>query len=315
VRVTDIPRAFSRLASLIREKNIHILHTHLFHAGVLGLIAKKFMPGVRVVLTRHYSDLLYIYGSLAEKIADRAVSRHLEAIIAVSEAVKRVMVEYDKIDPSKITVIHNGVDPVVLSMHDTSRVKEVRDECGLGDSVVVGTVGSLHPRKGHRYFLEAASMIARSDDKVKFLIVGGGELERELVELASGLGIGDRVFFTGYRSRVNEYVANMDVFVQPSVEEGFGITILEAMAMGKPVIGTRIGGIPEIIRDGTSGILVTPKDPVAMSEAVLLMLGDPLMAVRMGESGKERVKKEFTLAGMIKKYERFYDGVSGRVKG
>jgi glycosyltransferase involved in cell wall biosynthesis len=189
-----------------------------------------------------------------------------------------------------------------------------RAELGiLDDERVVTVVGSLYAVKGHRYLLEAAPRILRACPSTVFLIAGRGDLDAALREQARSLGIESRVRFLGLRQDVPALLAIGDVFVQPSLSEGLSIAILEAMAAARAVVTTRVGGNPELVVDGQTGLLVEPADAGALAAAVTRVLADPPEARRLGDNGLARVQSRFTIEAMVREYEVVYDEALGRV--
>lgn len=301
-------RGIWRLVNILRQERMDILHTHLYHAAILGGIAARISRVPTLIMTRHYSDLIYLYGSYLERLLDRLASRITHHIIAISRGVKRVLVNLDHINPDKITVIYNGIDISDWQPGSEHNTRDLKRELGIDDSAkIVGAVSTLHPRKGHRYLIEAAKDVCSRKPNVRFLIVGDGQLKGQLQQLAFRLNLGRHVIFTGYRKDISKLISIMDILVQPSVEEGFGITLLEAMAAGKPVIGTEVGGIPEIIKGGVNGLLVPPRDPSSLSRAIQKLLNNPEQAKYMGQRGRQMLEKHFTISKMVKKYEELYE--------
>lgn len=307
-------KAIYRLVNILRRENIDILHTHLYHATILGNVVAKMFRVPLVIMTRHYSDLMYLYGSRLDRILDKFASYNANHIIAISQGVKRTLVELDAIDSSKITIISNGISVINCQKLDDSDGIDLKQELGIDNSKIVGAVSSLHLRKGHQYLIEAAAKVCEQRSDIKFLIVGDGQLNKQLQLLSHRLNLSKNIIFTGYRKDVYGLISIMDILVQPSIEEGFGIAILEAMAMGKPVIGTAVGGIPEIIKNGINGILVPPKDPLSIYQAIQRLLNNPDEAKRMGCAGKDIVQNNFSVSNMVKKYEELYENLYRGIK-
>jgi glycosyltransferase involved in cell wall biosynthesis len=173
-------------------------------------------------------------------------------------------------------------------------------------------VGNLYPVKGHRYLLEAVPRILETCPSAVFLVAGRGTCEEALREQARSLGIDTRVRFLGLRQDVPFLLAIGDVFVLPSLSEGLSIAILEAMAAGKPVVTTRVGGNPEVVVDGETGLLVEPADAQALASAITRVLTRPTEARRLGLNGLARMKSRFTTGAMVRAYEAIYDEVLKR---
>ncbi len=183
------------------------------------------------------------------------------------------------------------------------------------EAAVVGTVSSLTPHKGHEYLIQAASLVLDTLPPVKFLIVGDGPLRKRLEEQAKELNIHSSVIFTGKRKDIPEILSLLDVFVLPShTREGLGIAIIEAMAAERPVVATDIGGIPEVVDDGETGVLVPPEDTEALSKAIITLLQDPPRAKTMGEKGRTRIKEMFTTTKMLSEIEHVYQSLTSQRK-
>jgi glycosyltransferase involved in cell wall biosynthesis len=180
----------------------------------------------------------------------------------------------------------------------------------LGNSPLVGIVGGLIPWKGHCYFLEAAFLISRKFSEVKFLVVGedfvGGRYRRQLEDLSFKLGLSDKVVFTGFRQDIPEILGSLEILVLTSLKEPFGRVLIEAMACAKPVVATNAGGVPEIVREGETGLLVPMRDPEALARSIKLLLNNKEKAKEMGEKGRRRVEENFTIEAHVKKVESLY---------
>lgn len=205
----------------------------------------------------------------------------------------------------KIKTIYNGFDWTIYS--NEIDIAKAKRELGLSpDDHTVGIVARLHPDKGHKFFLQAACQIVRLIPHTRFLLVGGGPLEPELRKAVSRLNIKDNVRFTGFIEEIPKVMALLDVLVLPSTRETFGRVLVEAAAMGKPVVATKVGGIPEIVDDGETGFLIRPGDPDALAEKVLTLLRDQVLRNKMGDTGRRRVMRRFSLDGMTNEIEEVY---------
>jgi glycosyltransferase involved in cell wall biosynthesis len=172
---------------------------------------------------------------------------------------------------------------------------------------VVGNIGALVAHKGHRHLVDAAAIVVREVPDARFVILGEGELREALEHQVRHLHLERHVFLPGFRADVLALLKGFDVFVMSSETEGLGTSILDAMACGKPVVGTRAGGIPEVIDDGVTGEVVPAKDPKAMAKAIVGLLRDPERRARMGAAGLERVRDRFTVERMVSGTRRVYE--------
>ena len=296
-----------RFTALLRERQVALIHAHEFGANTWGTMAGR-LAGRPVVATVHGRS--YYAESPRRRLAYRVVSR-AATMVAVSDDVRRFVVESTGVSPRRVRVVHNGIGtPAPVSSEARAMV---RTELGILDGEqVVTVVGSLYPVKGHRYLLEAAPQILTLCPSTVFLFAGRGDCEAELRAQARSLGLEARVRFLGLRQDVPTLLALADVFVQPSLSEGLSIAILEAMAAARPVVTTRVGGNPELVVDGETGLMVEAANASALAAAVTRVLSDAGEARRFGDRGRERVQTRFSTGAMVKDYEAIYDGALGR---
>jgi glycosyltransferase involved in cell wall biosynthesis len=300
-------RAIIYLYRLLKRENIKILHTHLIQADICGFLAGK-TAGVPVIIsTRHNPDEFRKKFSIPVWL-DGIFANHSDRIIAVSNAVKDFLIKHEKISPQKFAVIHNGIEPGEFIFE--SGISGKKKESGISlSSPVAGCIGRFDEQKGHMCFLEAIPQILEYFPDAKFIFVGEGPLRRKAERRSKELKIDRNVIFTGIRRDIPGILAIMDIFILPSIFEGFGIVLLEAMAAGKPVIASRVGGIPEIINHNLNGILVEPANSAEIAAAILNLLKEPAKMRRMGEAGREEVKKRFSADTMAKKIETLYNEI------
>lgn len=300
-------RVVKQLVSILKDEKITILHAHSSKAGLVGRVAAR-LAGTPLVLLTAHNSIFYEEWPFWKKslfaFAERALNRYTDRIITVSEALRSELINRESLDQGKVVTIQNGIETELFETQ-VRRCFTLRNlDLSLSEQVV-GMVARLASQKGVTYFLKAAAMLAR-DYKVNFVIIGDGPLRRQLEEEALSLGIKDRVVFTGERHDIPYLLPAFDVFVLSSLTEGFPLTILESLAAGCPVVATRVGGIPEIIRDNFNGLLVEPADPAGLAIAVASLLSDPKKAAAMGQAGKALVKEKFTAAVMARKVEEEY---------
>jgi glycosyltransferase involved in cell wall biosynthesis len=267
------------------------------------------VSGVPIVATVHGRG--YYGDRRRRRLAYRMVGRAAR-MVAVSQDVKRFIVETTRLSDRHVRVIHNGI--ALPAAVPAAVVDATRAELGLlaGDRVVLA-VGSLYEVKGHRFLLEAWPQVLQTCPTAVLLLAGRGDREAALREQARHLGIKARVRFLGLRRDVPVLLQMCEAFVQPSLSEGLSIAILEAMAAGRAVVTTRVGGNPELVVDGETGVLLEPADVPALAAAVGRMLAHPGDARRLGDNGRARVASRFTLEAMVRQYETVYDGAIGRV--
>ncbi|HAU32610.1 MAG: Glycosyl transferase group 1 [Desulfotomaculum sp. 46_296] len=300
-------RVVRQLISILKDERITILHAHSSKAGLVGRVAAK-LAGTPLVLLTAHNSIFYEEWPFWKKslfaFAERLLNGYTDRLITVSEALRNELIKRERLDQDKVVTIQNGIETEVFETQ-VRRCFTLRNlDLPLSEQVV-GMVARLASQKGVTYFLKAAAMLAM-DYKVNFVIIGDGPLHRQLEEEALSLGIKDRVVFAGERHDIPYLLPAFDVFVLSSLTEGLPLTILEALAAGCPVVATRVGGIPEIIRDNVNGLLVEPADPAGLAIAVASLLSDPKKAADMGQAGKALVKEKFTAVVMVRKVEDEY---------
>jgi L-malate glycosyltransferase len=285
------------LVRFLRAHDIDILHTHRYKDTVLGTVAAK-LAGIRTIVRTVHGRTEPLSGwerirfgayRAAETIALRSCA---DRIIAVSNDLARTL-EADGHRRSRVVPIHNGIDLATVCPRRDAR--EVRRELGIPDGATVfGTVGRLSPVKDHRTLLRAAQRVTRHDRDATFLFVGDGPLFDELVLAASQLGLGRACIFAGARDDVYDVLAAIDVFVLSSLHEGIPMALLEAMALGKPVVATAVGGVPEIVTHGQNGLLVAPRDDHALAEACLELTRRPGVTATLGAAARQTIAEHFS---------------------
>ena len=296
---------FYKLLKIIKYKKVDIVHTWMFHSNFLGQLA-AFILKVRVrIISRQYKDFLYLCKGKSEQVVDLISERLCSHIVACSEGVKEHLMEVERVQPGRISVIYNSVD-LAKMIADCDAVEQLKAQFSLNNCVVVGTIARLYPTKGHRYLLKAINIIKAAHPNLKLLLVGDGPLKSELMRLSREYSIEKNVLFFGHRTDIPELLSLIDIVVQPSLEEGFGITMIEAMSLEKPVIGSRVGGIPEVIDDGVTGLLVPPADAEALASAISELIKQSAKRKELGLAGRARVEKKFTIDVMLEEYEKLY---------
>jgi glycosyltransferase involved in cell wall biosynthesis len=302
-------RAIWRLFRLLRRERVDILHIHSPYPAILARFAAQFTKVRAIIYTEH--NIVEKFHPLT-KLGNVLTYPLNDAMIAISNAVSYSMKRWRTARGRHIDVIHNAINYDAI---DALKVdpKKVRAELGINNhSLVVGNVAHIQPQKGHVYLVQAARLVLKQYSNVTFVIVGGEKLPggtAELKKLAEQLGILDKVIFTGFRNDTLRLMASFDIFVLPSVWEGFGIVLLEAMASSKPVIGTAVGGISEIIEEAVNGYLVEPRNPQQIADKIILLLNNETLRNRMGEKGKQIVREKFDIRDMVKAVENIYTSV------
>ena len=287
------------LRALLRQLKPDLVHTHLVHADLYGYVAAR-SAGVPRVLSSRHNDDQFRYRPRWRRI-HRRLWRWLDGGIAISESIRRFAIEVESAPAQKIAMVHYGIDFAWLSDADVERSRHsLRAELGLeADALLLGMVCRLVEQKGIPYALEALRRIRTQFPRAQLIIAGDGEKADELRRLASALGIADRVHWLGWRSDAADLMAAFDLLLVPSLWEGFGLVLLEAMARRVPVIASRVGAIPEVIVHGETGILIEPRDVESLARAMARLLDDRALRKYMGLLGAARLEERFSVARMV----------------
>lgn len=291
-----------RLASYLRSRPCDVVHAHLIHGSLAAGLAARIANVRPVVLTRHYERFVQMYGSSAERLMHRAGHSLADHIIAISQAAADVLVQEERTDPHRVTIVPNGVS--VDRIEAEAAATDTDALASLPDGPLVGTVGSLHPRKGHDDLIRSLTLLPAS---VTLVIVGEGPARRALEDLVVDLGLRGRVLFLGHQPQPYPLIQRFTVYAQPSREEGFGIAVLEAMALGRPVVAAAVGGLRELVIDGKTGSLVRGGDVARLSAAIQTLLEDEIYAAGIGERARAAVREQFSAAITASGYARVYE--------
>jgi len=311
----DFTKIF-QLVKIIKQKNIEIIHSQGGRADFFARVAAR-LASVPAVISTIAMPVEGFDVGLIKKIIylvlDRFSERFVDRYIVVSEALRKRLIEKHKIPAKKIVKIYNGVeiDSDARCLMPDAR-KKIMQELMIPENVMLaGTIGRLVWQKGLPYFIQAIKEInARwKMQDVRYLIVGEGKERNNLEKKIKYLGLSDKVIFTGFCSDIKEILYSLDVFVLPSIREGQPIVLLEAMAMETPIVATDIEGVNETIVDGITGILVPPKNPSALAEAIVCLLKDKKKAQEMGQAGRMVVKEKFNLKDKMEQHKRLYETI------
>ncbi|MBW3622868.1 MAG: glycosyltransferase family 4 protein [Armatimonadetes bacterium] len=290
-----MPQRMAGMLAFVARFRPQVLNAHnpsSLHYAVMG----KGACGARVVMTYHGKGL----GD--PRTPGLWEWRRTDAIVAVSAATAEVIRQDAQSRLPEITVIHNGIDP---SKPQRSR-EDVRADLNLGETLTGIVVARVDRLKDHASLLRAMALLREIGVPLTLLIAGDGPERESLENLARELRLQEEARFLGFRSDVPDLLAASDFFVLPSTTEGLPLSVLEAMAQGLPVVATAVGGVPELIEDGRSGILVPPKDPATLAAALLSIAKDPAVRAALGQAARRRVEDEFTFTAMVEQYNRLY---------
>jgi glycosyltransferase involved in cell wall biosynthesis len=305
-------RAFVLIWSIIRRYKPHIVHTHTSKAGVLGRLA-AWLARVPVIIHKPHGHVFY--GHFSPSLSrfflhiERLLGRITDHIVALTPMEARDYLTLRVLTSDKISIIHSGVDVHRFIAGAKQRTRK-RKELGIpADSMVIGYVGWLIPIKGVTHLVNAMVRVAEKYPKSILVLVGKGdekgEEEIKLKEQVENLRLNDKVYFLGWRSDVDEIMGCFDIFVLPSSNEGMGRVLVEAMAAGLPVVASRVGGIPDLIKDGQNGILVPPADAIALGNGIAALLEDKAKRKRMGQAGT-KMCRQYSTEAMVERIDGLY---------
>ena len=304
----DIMAVFE-LVHLIKKEGYAIVHTHNSKAGFIGRLAAK-IAGVPVIIHTVHGFSFHPYERFWRRklfiFLERLAAQCCNRMIAVSPFLIDWALK-EKIAPRhKLIDIRGGIE--LEKFFASVNIAEKKKQLGITeDELVVAEVAKLWKGKGQEILLEAVPNVLREIPKLKVLLVGEGSQEQRLKSLARRLGIEDKIIFTGFRWDIPELTAVADIACLPSFWEGMGRSVLEAMVCAKPVVASRVGGIVDLVEDSVTGFLVSPGDTQALAQAIIRLLKDKELRVRMGEAGKRKIDDSFSAQKMVKEITNLYE--------
>jgi glycosyltransferase involved in cell wall biosynthesis len=288
--------SFFKLDHLLKQKNINIIHANTRVTSVLAYILSR-KWGVPYISTSH--------GFFKTRLSRRIFPLWGKKVIAISEQVKEHLVSDFKLDREAVRLVYNGVDlkNEVVAKQDRLIAKQ---KLGLKDSAVVGIIARLSDVKGHKYLIEAMGEVLKVMPDVQLLIVGDGREKDNLINLSRRLGISESIIFISSVEDSSGVLEAIDLFVMPSVQEGLGLSIMEAMAKGIAVVASDVGGIRNLIKDGFNARLVRPRDIKGLARVIIELLQDREKLKHYAANGQRTIKEDFSLEKMITKTEGVY---------
>jgi glycosyltransferase involved in cell wall biosynthesis len=306
-------RAFGRLLSMLRRDRIQILQGHMFRANVAARLLGR-LASVPVVVTAHHDTDVWM--RFYHRLVERLTAPLSDSVTACSEAVRQHALQAFGLPPGLVRTLSNAIELPQEGQEPGAR-ERVRRELGAApDDLLVGTLGRLdEPKKGLAVFLAAARLLAREFPRVRFAIVGEGPARGPLESRAAREGVSHCTTFAGLRRDVPDVMRAFDVFVQPSLWEGFGLTAVEAMSVGTPVVASRVGGVEEVVVDGESGVLVPPGDAPALAAACALLMRNRDLAERLARAGVARARERFGIERMVRELGEHYRDLLDRSRG
>ncbi len=295
----DIP-AVVRLTAILRRVKPDVLQLHTSHAHALGLLAGRLAGSRPIVATRRMDHEI-------KGLLSRRKYCGPDQVVAISEVIRALLIK-GGVPPERTSVIYSAVDCT-----DPYPQGDLRAELGLDErGPVIGTVAVLNERKGHRSLFKAVSMLKPRFPQVRLIVAGTGPLEPQLREMAGTLGLEEAILFLGFRRDIPQVLNTLDVFVLASQKEGLGVALLEAACRGLPIVATRVGGIPEIIEDRSTGLLVPPDDPQSLAEGLQFLIEHPEEGKRLGRNARQYVRDHFSVEAMVAQYISLYEKLTQR---
>jgi glycosyltransferase involved in cell wall biosynthesis len=306
--IKDLKTFFS-LWRIMRHAKPIIVHTHTSKAGLLGRLSAWFAGIPLIVQTPHGHVFYGHFGSLGSKfflLLEKLAARLTDRLVALTEQERMDYVKFAVAPSSKLLTIHSGVK---LDRYLNGQFDEIRKREFLGfteHDLVIGFVGWLLPIKGVMHLLKAMEIICNKYPHARLVYVGKGELEKDLKAETERLGLTANVKFLGWRDDVEKIMPLFDIFVLPSLNEGMGRVLVEAMAAARPVVASEVGGIPDLVKPGENGILVPPGNTQALAAGIMQLIDQPKKAKKMGQLGR-RLSRNYMLETMIQKIEDLYE--------
>jgi len=299
-------KAAVRLSRILLQRQVHILHSHLFYSSVFASPIGCLCRVPVIMETPHVREQWRSGWIKSRFVVDRAVGRCIDRYIAVSEANCRYLVEAKRLPRHKVTVIHNGVD--LRRFHPAHQAPAgLKASLGLGaDDPTLVCVGRLEPQKGHSVLIAAMSRVRSQFRRARLILVGEGSLRAALAAQARALGLEESVYFAGYQANVADWLALADVTVLPSLYEGLPIAAIESLAAGRPMVATAVDGTPEVIVDGKTGLTAPPGDPAQLAEAICKLLGDKELAGNLALAGRRWVVDHFSQELQVSRTQEVY---------
>jgi glycosyltransferase involved in cell wall biosynthesis len=303
------PTQYIQIKKIIKEENIDIIHAHVWNPASCRYV---FLAASRtktpIITTEHDPFKISYIKDLFKKQSLKQISK----IITVSENNKKILTELYPSQSNKIEVIHNGIDSIwwksqLLRYRPEDR-KKIKEELfhAKENTFIIISVAELHERKGQEFLIKAIPAVVEKYPNVKLVLVGEGPNKSNLKKLVKELGIERHVTFTGKQKEIAKLLKSSNIFVLPSKREAFGLVNAEAMICGLPIVASKVGGIPEIVKDEETGILVEPQNHEEITKALLILIENPEIRKTLGEAGEKRVLEKFDAKIMTEKYKKVY---------
>jgi glycosyltransferase involved in cell wall biosynthesis len=301
--------ALIKLYLIFRQEKFDIIHTHTAKAGVLGRVAAYLAGNSVIIHTAHGHNFYGYFGPFLSKVIiviERFIAKFTDRIIVLTELERKDLLRHKVADDEKIILIYQGLELDKYTSLDIDKIK-IKESFNIKPNEnMVGMIARLEPIKGPRYFIEAAREVLRDFAQTKFILVGDGSLRNRLEKRIKDLELKDKFIFTGWREDMPELLSILDILVLPSLNEAAGMVLIEAQVSGVPVIATNVGGIPEIVQDNQTGVLVSARDYQSLAQAINHLLSDKQKRLNLAEAAKIWVRGRFKAEDMIDKISRLY---------
>jgi glycosyltransferase involved in cell wall biosynthesis len=298
------------LTRFLRRKRYHIVHTHNSKAGFIGRLAAKWAGVPIIVHTVHgfaFHDREPAWRQILFRNLERLASRWCDKMVFISQPLIDWALRDRITRREKILKIYSGIELDHFKPVPDEEKKALKEAWGIREEApVVGMVSKLWEGKGHTTLIHAFEGLKQEIPEAVLVIVGEGHLRDKLADLVDRLGLEGSVLFTGFQMDVRRTIATFDVAVLPSFFEGMGRVLLEAMAMGKPVVASSVGGIPDLVHHGKNGLLVTPGSVSELKSGLLTLIRNKALAEEMGKEGRNRISEEFSAGRMAQSIEKLY---------
>ena len=305
----DFP-ALLKIRRLLKRDKPDIVHTHTSKAGLLGRLAARLAGIPSIIHTPHGHVFFGYFGALKTKmfvLLEKLASRITDKIIALTPREKADYLRYKVAKEDKLVVIPSGIELHKCQYPPKEERSKLRRELGIPDrSAVVGTAGRLVPVKGSGFLLQAVGQVISEHPDTYLVFAGDGPLRKNLAKDAVDRGLAKKIIFTGWRDDMARVLSVFDVFCLPSLNEGMGRVLVEAMALGKPVVASDAGGIPDLIIPGKNGILVPPQDPEELARQIRFLIENREEREKLGRAGKE-MASAYSDEVMVKKIAELYE--------
>ena len=304
------------LRRIIRQTEVDIVHAHSFKAGYISILADT-LPFRRrnYALVCTFHNQLHRYDNVLKNFVTAAaassIGKKVDHVVVISRALLNEAVQMMRLPAEKVTCVYNGINPSEFAVLPPP--SQFRQEQGIPeDALLIGTVARLIPQKGIQYLIEAAAILRDRFPKVRYVITGDGPMRQLLEQQVQEMGLAEIITFAGFRPKIDDFLAALDLFVLPTLEEGLSIAIMEAMAAAKPVVASDVGGVPELI-SAENGALVRPGDAESLAEGIASLLSiDEAKRAAVGACGRRLIVERFTVGQMAQEHLRLYEDLNFR---